>query len=355
VDWPDWTARVEQALDPTRRPPFGEADPLPDTPGLTWGVVLRLDRVVEERARYDSEKARLRRLWDLCSALGLAAASKERPATLAVPRDVTLEQVKARLASLKARYPDFARAFTRKGLPDAIVPKVRQLARSSYQSLLRPGRQEVLQHLRRAGKGRPDSEAAWEGVRAWLKDPAELLAWRTLATVLRRLDSPDAGDPVSELEGFLAQKRFTISPTRLTLEVPERARVRPRAEARLEVLHPASDRKPALAFDPIGEPARDAARGVWTWTYRLSAGQRIFYRPGEKLWAELPLRDGKQRLVWGDARSQRFAFDGLRRPPRVQGPGAASLSSGTAQEGMVLSFTPEDGVPRVPDLVPEVK
>jgi hypothetical protein len=354
VDWPDWTARVEELLT-SRRPPFADTDRLPDAPGLTWGVVLRLDRVIEERSRFDAEKAKLTRLLNICSALGLATPAKERPAVLVVPRGITLAEVKARLAELKARYPDYPRAFTRKVLPDAIVPKVRQVARGSYQALLAPARQEVLRHLRQAGKGREDSEAAWEGVRVWLKEPAELAGWRTLAVVLLRLDEPDAEDPVSTLATFLAQKRFTINPARLTLEVPDRGRARPRAEARFVVLHPASDRQPALAFEPTGEPARDAARGVWTYSYRLAAGQRVFYRPGEKLWAELPLRDGKQRLVWGDCRSQRFQLERLRATPRIQAAGAASLTSGTLQEGVVLTFSPDETVPRVPDLVPQVQ
>src|SRR5262249_22832398 len=140
VDWAEWTERAEQEVTSSRRPPFADGVELPGGEGVTRAAVLRIDRVVEARSRDDTQPAKLARLLNVTSALGLAVSSKERPAVLAVPRSIALDQTKARVAELKAHSPDFERSFTSKGLPDVIVPKVRQVARSSYQALLGPGR-----------------------------------------------------------------------------------------------------------------------------------------------------------------------------------------------------------------------
>src|SRR5262249_29393013 len=148
----------------------------------------------------------------------------------------------------------------------------------------------------------------WETVRTWLRSPDELAAWRVLAGVLLRLDDPAAEDPVTALAIFLGKKQFIIEIRSVIVEIPELRSLRPRVESRLTI-YGSSDRKPALTFEPSGEPRRDTARRMWQHTYRLTeGGGRLTYNPGDPLWAELPLRGGKERLVWSRSRSALYPF-----------------------------------------------
>jgi hypothetical protein len=355
IDWAAWTIQVQKLLDPAYRPPFTEADPLPGAPSLTYATALRFDRVVEARLNWETERKRLAQLLDVSSALGLATATKDRPALLVFPRGFTLAQAKTREAEFKAAYPDYQRTFARDNLPEAIVPKVLQVAGNQYASLLVPGRDEVLRQLRLAGRGTTETVEKWEAVRAWLREPAELASWRFLAGVLLRLQHRSPEGPVEALADFLGKKRFVLEPRTLVLELPDLAGLAPRAEARLVVLHPASERQPALAFEPSGEPQHDKTRRVRSYTYRLIGGDRIVFRPGDNLWAELPLRGGKDRLVWSQARSSLYLVERLRNPPRQQPSNARSLDEGRLIEQARLVIRPEDSVPRVPDLLPDVR
>ena len=143
-----------------------------------------------------------------------------------------------------------------------------------------------------------------------------MIRGRILANVLLRLDNPLAPDPVTALASFLGKEKFLIEIRTLKMEVPELRSLRPRAESRFIVLHPNSDRQPALAFEPDGKRERDAERRVWVYTYRLdtSVARSLTYRPGDKLWAELPLSGGKERLVWSDTRSMMSQFERLLNP-----------------------------------------
>jgi hypothetical protein len=357
VDWESWTEQAEKLIDPGRKLPFNPADPIPGAPGsmLTYAVAMQFDRVLDARASWDSERARLRHLLEICSALALATASKERPAVLVFPRGFSLAACRTRVAELKLRYPHSQTAFVRDSVSEAILPRVQQAARNHYKALLEPARAEVLRQLQLAGRGKEETPARWQTVRTWLREPEELASWRVLAGVLLRLDDPTAEDPVTALASFLGRTTFPVEVRTLTLTVPDLRGVRPRPESRLVVLHPASDRQPALAFEPSGEPRRDAKLRAQVYTYRLSEGQRIVFRPGDKLWAELPLSGGKERLVWSEARSQMYQVERLRNPPRRQPSDAASLSEGRVLEDVRLAIAPDDGVPRVPDLMPVVR
>jgi hypothetical protein len=356
IDWAAWTASVEKLLDPSYKPPFSEAEALPGAPSLTYGTALRFNRVVEDRQAWDTERTRLGRLLDVTSALGLATANPKRPALLVFPRNFSLAQAKTRAAEFKDAYRDQAKTFTREALPEAIVPKVVQVAGNQYQLLLAPGREEVLRQLRLAGRGTTETTEKWEVVRTWLgKNPEELASWRFLAGVLLRLQKRSPEDPVEALAAFLGKKQFVLEPKTLTLELPDLSGLVPQAEKPLVVLHPASDRQPALAFEPSGEPQHDRARRVRIWTYRLTVGDRVIFRPGDNLWAELRLRGGKERLVWSQARSALYLVERLRNPPRQQPVNAKSLDDGRLIERARLLIRPEDSVPRVPDLLPDVR
>lgn len=354
IDWAEWTSQVETMLQQRQGPPFRDAEPVPGVnPPLLYATVFRFDRVAEARTGWELDRARLVRLLDVSSALGLATPSKSRPPVLVLPRDLSLAACKGRLAELKAAYPDYDRTFTRTDLPDAAVPTLRQAARRQYRLLLEPAHAEVLRQLRLSGSG--ETVASWEPVRAWLRQPEELLSWRELARVLLRLDDPAAEDPVKALAAFLARTEFALEVRALELEVPEVRGLRPGDESRLVVLHPASGRQPALAFEASGEPRRDPARRTVVYTFRPVAGHKLTYRPGDKLWAELPLRGARDRLVWSQARSSLYQFERLRRPPRLQGLAATTLDEGRVFDDVTLTPRPEDGVPVVPELLPPVR
>jgi hypothetical protein len=230
------------------------------------------------------------------------------------------------------------------------VPDVRRAARDSYRALLEPGRAEVLRQLRLAGKGK---EERWEGLRRWLRNPDELSDWRVLAVLLLRLAeaNPDAQDPVTTLSAFLARDSFTIEVRSATLEIPDRLGVRPRPGALLKVYHPASGREPALALEPRGAGERDAARAVTRYAFRRTEASRLTYRPWDRLWADLLLVRGRV-FTWSDSRTARYQLECLRRPPRLQRDTEKDIRAGSLQPDVRLLFTPEDGVPRVPDLLP---
>jgi GTPase SAR1 family protein len=354
IDWADWTARVQKVLDPAYRPPFADADPIPGASSLTWAVALRFDRVVEARLAWEGDRKRLAGLLDVTSALGLATASKERPALLVFPRGFTLAQTKTRQDEFREAYPEQAKSFTVDALPEAIIPKVRQVAGNQYRALLEPGRGEVLRQMRLAGRGTRETVLKWRAVRSWLREPAELTSWRFLAGVLLRLQKKAPEDPVQALGEFLGKKQFVIDPRSLVLELPETSELRPRAGARLVLMHPATGKQAPLAYETSGEPQLDRGRRLRLYTFRLARGDRIVFKPGDNLWAELPLSGGEQRLAWSQARSSLFLFERLRTTPRVQPVGAKSLDAGRPVTGAALVIRPDESVPHVPDLLPDV-
>jgi hypothetical protein len=222
--------------------------------------------------------------------------------------------------------------------------------------LLEPGRAAVLTQLKQAGGGTEETRTRWDSVRTWLLSPPELEGWRVLATVLARLDDPEASDPVTVLAEFLAKTSFSLEIRRLTLEIPEGLGVKPAAGAKLLIHHPASaGDKPALAFEPAsdGEGERDAPRRVWIYQFRSSQTQRLTYRPGDALWATLALRDDLQ-FTWVRAHSLMYQFERLHRPPRLHKT-KEEAASGSLEEKVRLTILPAEGVPRIPDLMPVVR
>ena len=81
--------------------------------------------------------------------------------------------------------------------------------------------------------------------------------------------------------------------------------------------------------------------------------QTLTYRPGDALWASLPLRDDWM-FTWVRCHSLRYQFERLTRPPRLH-KSNATTTSGTLEEEVRLTILPADGVPRVPDLMPVVR
>ncbi len=355
IDWQAWSREVEQVLAPTYKPPHTETEAIPDSPsGLTYAAAWRFNKVAEAKADWENDRQRLGRLLNLTAALGLAKV-KDKPAVLVFPSDCTMNLVRARRQELRQAYPDYEKEFTLDNLPDAVKPKVRQVARTNYEYVLEPARAVVLEQLRQAGSGPDETPARWEAVRNWLQDPPELAAWRVLGVVLARLTDPDATDPVTALHAFLGKSSFTIAFSKLVVEIPDSLKVKPGASATFNLYHPASagEDRPALVLEQSGDGERLAKDRAWAYSFRLVEGQRITYRPGDRLWATLPLRDDWM-LTWARDRSSLYQFERLLRPPRLHKKDEPN-TTGSLQEGVRLTFTPADGVPRVPDLMPVVR
>jgi hypothetical protein len=356
VNWDTWTREVETLLTRDRRQPFAGSDPVADAATtMTYdATVLRFDELLKARGDWEADQSRLQRLLDLVAALGLAPGVEKRPAVLLIPRQFTVQQARDSNRLLQQAYPHYASDFILDKVPEAIRPQVRQAARTSYEHALEPARAAVLSQLQQAGGGTEETRGRWESVRKWLSDPKELADWRVLARVLARLDDPEAEDPVTALADFLGKSSFALDVRRLTLEIPESLGVRPAADASLSIFHPASaGEKPALVFEPSGEGERDAQRRVWTYQFRAAGGQSITYRPGDALWATLPLREDWM-FTWVRGRSLMYEFERLVRPPRLHRM-KEPTTTGTLEEKVRLTLIPPGGVPRLPELLPVVR
>src|SRR5579883_557902 len=210
VNWDRWTADAESMLRPDYRPAFTGSSPVPGAATtMTYdATVLRFEGIQSARADWESKQVRLRRVLDLCAALGLAAAGDKRPPALVVPRGFNLSQARERRNDLELAYPQYKRDFIFDSVPEAIRPAVHQAAHTNYEHLLVPAHSAVLKQLEQASGGAEETRARWESVRNWLRDPKELEDWRVLAGVLIRLhdpgspQTPESVDPVSSLAEF---------------------------------------------------------------------------------------------------------------------------------------------------------
>ncbi|MHB1425809.1 MAG: hypothetical protein ACYC3I_21800 [Gemmataceae bacterium] len=369
VNWDRWTVDAETMLRPDYRPPFSGPNPVPGAATtMTYdATVLRFEEVLAARSEWEGKKGRLQRVLDFCAALGLATpaafprgAWEQGVGVLVIPRRFTLAQARERRNALELAYSRYKSDFVFENVPEAIRPVVDQAAHTSYEHLLGPGRAAVLKQLEQAGGGAEETPAHWQHVRNWLRDPKELEDWRVLAGVLIRLHDPssshmpEASDPVNGLAEFLDRGSFPITIRRVTLEIPETLERKPAANANLSIYHPATvGENPALILQPFGEGERDPERRVWTYSFRVSEERTLTYRPGDALWATLPLRDDWM-FTWVRSRGLMYQFERLTRPPRLHKIKEAT-TSGTLEEEVRLTILPTDGVPRLPDLVPVVR
>ena len=81
---------------------------------------------------------------------------------------------------------------------------------------------------------------------------------------------------------------------------------------------------------------------------RRSLDRKIEFTPGDGLYAELPLADGRT-LRWDRSRSRLYRFEALRNEPVLLETGRPPA------DGVGLKVRPENGVPKVPDLMPQVE
>jgi len=356
IDWAGWAASVESQVD-NQQPPFAESEQVPGVKGVPvyYASIYRFDRVVDARLTWRSEREKLARLLDVCTALGLAPATQARPAVLLLPGDFTLAGATVRLMELRTAYPDYPRAFNRQTLPDAVRSAVRLKARQQYRLLLSSGRAEVLRQLQLAGRGSEETLERWKAVRAWLDNPRELSAWRELARTLLELDDPRLPDPVTALAEFLGVRQFSVDPRQIQVEIPELRGLRPRAEARLLIYWRSGDREQTLQYVSAGPPQRDGVRRTILYPFKLVNERGLIYRPGDRLWAELSLSGDSGRLVWSQSRSAMYQFERLRNGARQQLQPSAEETTGRPLDDVLLRLEPDSSVPNVPDLLPVVR
>jgi alpha-L-arabinofuranosidase len=85
-------------------------------------------------------------------------------------------------------------------------------------------------------------------------------------------------------------------------------------------------------------------------------GATLTYRPGDKLWLDVPVQRGDEAdwlLRWARSRSQAYQFERITEQPRLHRKDQVN-TEGELQEGVAIEVVPEGGVPKVPDLVPWV-
>jgi hypothetical protein len=343
-----WADKVRATIDPLRRAPFDEKTPLSEPLKLTYGRVLRYERVVAEKMGWEREQKRLGQLLDVLSALRIILPSKGRPALLEILPDFTLVDAAEREKQLRQYYPDFQSAFALAALPDAVRPRVTDAANTQYASLLTVGRAEVLRQL-----GGKESNEGWERVRKWLEAPAELKSWRVLARVLRNFrPKPPADDPVTELARFLSADRFTVEPRALVLTIPDRAEIEPNANEPLTITRTRNGQDSTFRYK-LADKAKADKQGTAYRYEPATADDRAFeYVPGDRIQIQVPLSGGKERLSWATSRTSRYSIERLWNPPRAEE--VENKQKWRPVKGVTLRPEPEDSVPQVPDLVPTV-
>jgi hypothetical protein len=233
------------------------------------------------------------------------------------------------------------------------------VARTSYETVLEPGREAVAEKYQFGGR---TEDERWAAVQKWLaSDPEELRDWRKVAAALAALrDDPPSADPVQELADFLSRDTFRIDLKELELAVPDSVGVFPELGSTLEIYHPATtgDKKkpytPALIFKLKDRSDYDSDLNGYRYRCVLIGEPVVLrYHPGEELSASLPLSD-RQLFTWVRG-STRYQFDRLSRPPYLHKE-KQEPSAGTLFEGVQLRVVqPPRGLPMVPDLLPTTR
>jgi hypothetical protein len=353
LSWSNWRSQLGLLFEQAGRPPHSERDFLPGS-RLTYEMVYRFAEVGQARSAWEELHRRLEHLNNLTLALGLGVP-EPAGAPLSLPADFTAEQAGLRVDVLGQLYPHYQEEFRPSALPEPALPRIRQEVRKNYDLALAAGRAVVVRHWREGGQDTLDTLASWQRLLPWLADPAELKAWRVLAAVLARLFHPAAADPVTALAAFLQQDQFELTFKRLYLELPDGQQIQPAGPLVIE-RPSAGGATPLASFELLADADHDARDHLTRYTFRPSSEVRLPYRPGEALTAELPAQVGGNAgyvLSWSRSRSQSYQFERLVRPPLLH----RKEQSGTqAQvlEGVRLVISPADGLPPVPDLLPDV-
>jgi GTPase SAR1 family protein len=360
VPWTSWAKRIEtlQAEVAAARP--DPAETLPDAGLVKYEHVYQSEAVRQARRDWQSVEEKLRQRVNLASALGLIDATSERPPLLKIPPppDFTAAQAQPLLERIAKTYPD-AVDWTLDGLPRFVTLELTAALHASERNLLAAGQQAILGKLQEWSPEGKETPELWHKLRDWLKAPIELHAWRELARLVMRLSDPLAEDPVQVFFNFLNKGQHEVELQRLVLKVPDGLRVAP--AGKLAIYHSVgSDVRTTLNFKRHGEPVADPDEKITRYVFVPDSGEtltyRLTYRPGNTLWADLPLKtsDKQDRLfTWSLCRSQMYQFERLVRPPRLHRADQQATDGDLILDaGLSISV---GIVPRIPDLMPVVK
>ncbi len=359
IDWRSWQGESSELLSRADKPSFNKDKLLRGAGSPTWGEsVLRFPSVVEAQSAWDATRQGLNRLLDLSAALGLGLMVDRPPLLVFTSGTLTAEECARRLEQLKQTYPEYEKTFRLTDLPEAAVPDIQQAAQGNYDNpgqktgLRRTGQEFVLRRLEKT-PGEGETSQRWAEVRTWLQSgPEELRDWRVLARVLRRLAEPNVkdSDPVTELATFLGEDHFDIHFRRLTLKIPRDLGVHPSGPV---VVHQENSE---FKLEQAGESSYDVQSRLTTFTFGPADAVSFTFRPGDQVWASLPLKkdgdDHKWAFNWVRGRSSLYQFEAL-------GLGAYLAADGqpaTAKyyEDITLTENGKPPVPRLPDLLPVV-
>jgi hypothetical protein len=363
VPWASWGRNVNDLFAATSAQEHPAEEKLPGAQQASYARVYAAEPVKQARADWQVVAEQLQQRRAMVAALGLLEAANAPP-LLVIPAkpEFTVAQANTLWDELPKVYPHF-RDWSLAGLPAGVAREIAGAADISARQLLSVGQKEVLAELDRlaheAKEQTPtETPALWRQLRQWLESPAALQGWRPLTEFLLHLGDPAAIDPVDALQSFLDRKQHEIELQRLVLKIPNALKLTPAGP--LNVYHGKADPPATLKFKQLGEPRREEGESVTRYTFVPEAGEfltyRLSYRPGDTLWAELPVEGAdkeKRLLTWSLCRSQVFQFERLVRPPRLHRKDQLATAGDLMPD---ISLTIAVGlVPHLPDLIPVVK
>jgi hypothetical protein len=435
LSWADWRKRVTLLLNQAEAGPWTSELPFLkfENPRLPLDFLIRFDKAAAANASWKTVQSKLVRLRELSTALGLdekddgrgkshekhtensspfASSPIPQPSSLSsslvptssaplnIPSDFKMAQARPRFEDLERDYPRFRQDFTLSGVPEAAEAEIRSAAAARFHNLLPAGQALVLSQLKETAPADGESLLRWRNLIPWLENipegrglrdeknpsfaaspsssgpyPSSLGYWRMLATVLARLQDPDAADPIDSLVAFLKRDQFELKVSTIVISIPDRLNLRPEGKLILHLISmdegrgmsnesntsPASStssslNRPAssLTFEQAGEPKRESATSRYT--FRAAGSTSLVYRPSDTFWADMPLRksDGQGWvLTWTRARSLLYQFECLSLPPRLHRKEQENTRGEVARDIRVEVF-PDTGVPAVPAIMPEV-
>jgi len=423
--WIDWQKRVTLLLNqveagpPSLEPPASKFE----NRRLSFDFLMRFDKTAAANTRWKLVRSKLARLRGLCTALGLDERDEGRgmrdekhtqasssfasslvppsSAPLNVPPDFKMGQAMLRFEDLERDYPRFREDFTLSDVPEAAVAEIRSAAAARFRNLLPAAQALVLSRLKESGPTDEESLLRWRNLIPWLESrdegrgmkdenhpsptasspsslnprPSSLDCWRILATVLARLQDPDAADPVNALVALLKRDQFELSVSTMALSLPDSLNLRPEGKLILHLIPRDEGRRmkdenntstapsftsslirhsSSLTFQQVGEPKHESATSEYT--FRAAAATSLVYRPGDTFWADIPVKRSDRPgwvLTWTRARSLLYQFECLSLPPRLHRKEQENTTGEVARDIRVQVF-PETGVPALPVIMPEV-
>ena len=363
LPWGEWNERVQSLLATGSKPPHPESEPvrgsepLPSmkAPAVTFAVVQSFQTVQQAQQDWEQEKQKLARLRDIAIAIGLAGDGRQAP--LKVPDQFMTDQAAARLQSLKKSYPGFD-AWSLKDVSEAASPEVRSTARISYDHLINAGRQIVLRELKKVSPDGQETQERWKTVMRSLAEAPDLGDWRQLVSVEQKLAGLPVVDPVAELNTFIQKPSFRLKFGTVRVSIPDdiyESRIRP--SGKLTIVHQSGSTRHEVAFRLGDDELRDNRRRITTFPFTQEGDATLTYTPGDELYAVLPVRDASNKewkFTWLQCRSDLYRFESLRLIPRFHERDDPSPTKTGKLVDVRMSFTPESGVPNVPDLMPTV-